>query len=96
MNLAQIIWKLNTYDKEQGSKVKRRVQFASYSLATFCLASGDTTNKNLHLPTVIFHVIFPSKCLACPAKSQWPHLTQQQPTSTASQTTGFQSFFILK
>lgn len=34
--------KLNIYDKEQGSKVKRRISFVSYSLAAFWVETQQT------------------------------------------------------
>lgn len=74
---SKLFEKLNTYDREQDSKDKGRVSFVSYSLAAFCLVSGDSTNKDLHLTTVIFHVIFPW---------QVPSLPCREPMATAHPT----------
>ena len=64
--------KVNIQDQEQGSKVKRRVSFVWYSLAAFCLVSGDTSNKNLCLARVIFHVISPWQVPSLPCQEPMP------------------------
>lgn len=60
--------KVNIRDQEQGSKVKRKVSFVWYSLAAFCLVSGDKRNKNLCLPRVIFHVTSPRQVPSLPCQ----------------------------
>lgn len=64
--------KVNIQDQERGSKVKRRVSLVWYSLAAFCLVSGDKRNKNLCLTRVIFHVTSPWQVPGLPCQEPMP------------------------